>query len=348
MSAFFIGSYTEYLTPDFGGTGLGIYTVQLNTRTGELAILHTEYARNPSYLAISQDNRFLYCPTELFQSELPMVRAYQIKEDFSLEFLAEQPIAGGLPCHILSQGTNILVACYGTGNVLHFPLDSSGKLLEYQKNYYHTGSSINETRQEAPHAHQAAIHPKTSDIYVCDLGIDTLKAYQFKGIELVPNANKDCLITRGSGPRHMVFNQEGNLAYVLNELSGTISIIQNKGGTFEELNTLSTLPSYYKGEPSGSAIRMHPNGSFLYAANRGYEAITIFNIMGHELQLLAYQFTKGDILREFNITPDGKWLIACHQNSHDTVVYSIKKDGLLKETYRTKEILSPVCVVFPN
>lgn len=345
---FFIGSYTMFLTPDFGGTGHGIYTVQLNTQTGELSILNTEMSLNPSYLTVGDDNKFLYCNTEVGIDDNPMVKAYRIKEDFSLEFLNEQPISGGYPCHIITFKNNILVVSYATGNMQQFPLDASKKLMNSEKNYFHKGTSINKERQEGPHAHQVAIHPNKKDIYVCDLGIDTIKAYRFHKSELIPNEEKDISITKGGGPRHMVFNKDGKLAYVLNELSGAVSVLQNKGHVFKELNTYDALPSEYKGEPSGSAIRIHPNGEFLYAANRKLEAIAIFNIKEDKLALLDFQYTQGNELREFNMSPDGKWLIACHQNSHDTVVYQIQHDGKLVETYRTKEILSPVCVVFPK
>lgn len=348
MLTFFIGSYTKYLTPEFGGIGHGIYTVQLNTETGVLNILHTQYTVNPSYLAISNDNSYLYCSAEVELNDNPLVKAYRIKDDFSLEFLNAQPVLGGFPCHIVKINTNILIACYATGNLLQYPLDEDKKLKEYQKNYYHKGSSSNKARQEAPHAHQVAIHPNNKDVYVCDLGIDTIKAYHFLGDELIPNEEKDISITKGGGPRHMVFNKEGNMAYVINELTGAVSVLRNKKGRFKEVNNYSALPNDYDGQPSGSAIRMHPNGTFLYAANRQLEAIAIFKVKGEELELLDYKYTQGNEVREFNISPDGEWLIACHQNSHDTVVYQIQKDGELIEKYRTKEILSPVCVVFPK
>ncbi|AUP79524.1 lactonase family protein [Flavivirga eckloniae] len=348
LLTFFIGSYTMFITPDFGGTGQGIYTVQLNTKTGELITLHTQNTLNPSYLTISNDNKFLYCNTEVDMGDNPKVQSYKIKEDFSLEFLNEQPVSGGYPCHIETYNDNILVASYGTGNVLQFPLNESKELMRSKKNYHHVGSSINEERQEGPHAHQVAIHPNKRDIYVCDLGIDTIKAYRFQDSELVPNQAKDILVTKGGGPRHMVFNKEGSLAYVLNELTGTVSVLKYENDMFKETSTHSALPEDYKGIPSGSAIRIHPEGTFLYTANRKLEAITIFNIKRDKLELIDYQYTRGDEVREFNITPDGKWLIACHQNSHDTVVYKIKSDGKLTETYRSKEILSPVCIVFPE
>ena len=346
MLTFFIGSYTEYPIPGFGGIGKGIYTVQMNTETGKLTTLHTEKARNPSYLAISDDNRFLYCNTEIDESENPKVRAYGINPDFSLGFLNEQPISGGFPCHITIHENNVLVACYATGNVLQFPLDPSGKVMEAKYEVRHKGSSINKLRQKEPHAHQVAIHPNKKDIYVCDLGIDTIKAYLLKNGKILSNTGKDCLVSKGGGPRHMVFNNDGSMAYVLNELTGGVSVLQNKNGSLREIKTYPSLPEDFKKVPSASAIRLHPNGKYLYAGNRTLEAITIFAIVDNTLQLITYQHTNGDELREFNITPDGKWLIACHQNSHDTVVYKIQEDGKLIETYRTKEILSPVCVVF--
>ncbi len=343
---FFIGSYTEYPIPGFGGVGRGISTVQMNTDTGELETLHTEYARNPSYLALSEERRFLFCVTELDKKDQPKVRAYRIKEDYSLEFVNEQEINGGYPCHLVVYDSNVLVACYMSGNVLQFPLDDSSRLKKCIVDHRHEGSSINEVRQEGPHAHQVAIHPFGEDIYVCDLGIDTIKAYRMQGDELTPNNEKDCKVTPGGGPRHMVFNADASLAYVLNELTGDISVLKSQNDTYTEVKTYSAVPRDYHGEAGGAAIRIAPNGKYLYAANRQLGAITSFRIDGNTLKTIEYQYTRGEEVREFNITPDGQWLIACHQNSHDTVVYQIEGNGNLTEVYRTKEILSPVCIVF--
>lgn len=348
MLTLFIGSYTEFIVPGFGGTGHGIYTVQLDTETGKLNTLYTQAVRNPSYLVLSADNRFLYSTSELDKNDNPKVSAYAVKEDFSLEFLNEQSVPGGFPCHIITYGNSLLLACYQTGNVLQYPLESSGKIGPLQNNHAHAGSSINTKRQESPHAHQVVIHPETENVYVCDLGIDTIKAYRFQENDLEPIPNKDCAVTSGGGPRHLVFNTKGNLAYVMNELTGAISVLEKQGGVFHQINTFASLPKTYTGKPSGSAIRIHPNGNYLYAANRTLDALTIFAIRDKQLETIDYQYTKGKEIREFNITPDGRWLIACHQNSHDTVVYGIRDDGRLEERYRTQTILSPVCIAFTN
>ena len=348
LSTFFMGSYTQLLSPEIVGFGDGISSVQLNEETGELSVLHTKKTINPSYFAISEDNKFLYCNTEVIEEMNPTVQAYRIKDDFSLQFLNEQPILGGCPCHIEVLNNRVFVACYITGNMLEYPIDELGKLLECVKSHQHMGSSVNLERQEAAHAHQVAVHPNKRDVYVCDLGIDTLKAYEVQENKLTPNPQKDISVSKGGGPRHLVFNRDGSLAYVINELTAAVSVLKNKGTKFEQIGSYNSLPDSYQGNPSASAIRIHPNGKFLYVANRIFDAITNFKIEGDTLGLVDYQHTNGKEIREFNISPNGKWLIACHQNSNDTVVYGIKGDGKLIEVYRTKEIKTPVCVAFLN
>ena len=126
---FFIGSYTQFLSPEIVGSGDGISTVQLSEETGELSVLYTKKTISPSYLSISDDNNYLYCNTDVIEEEKPVVQAYRINDDFSLEFLNEQPIKGGCPCHIEVFDNRVLVACYISGNVLEYPLDKSGKLM---------------------------------------------------------------------------------------------------------------------------------------------------------------------------------------------------------------------------
>ena len=161
-----------------------------------------------------------------------------------------------------------------------------------QKIYYHNGSSINKARQERPHAHQVVVHPNKKDIYISDLGIDTLKAYDFQGTEIIPSDRKDVAVSKGGGPRHLVFNREGNLAYVLNELTGSISVLLHHGYKFVKIDTYSSLPSNFSGQPC-TAIRIHPNGKFLYAANRKLEAISIFEIEEARLTIWIFNNIPG-------------------------------------------------------
>lgn len=341
---FFIGSYTEMLTEDFGGSGAGIYTVELNMKTGELSVLNTFSIRNPAYLKSS--GNALYAITEVEQHKTPKVSAFKINNKQNLEFVNEQIVDGSLPCHVDLHDNNLLIACYGSGNLLGFEIDGDDAIKPHKYNFKHEGSSVNKTRQEVPHAHQVAIHPNKMQIFVPDLGIDTVKAYRFEHGILEATPDYDISIPKGNGPRHMVFNKKGGLAYVMNELTGQVALLKLNTVKFECEEMYASLPKDFKGLPSGSAIRIHPNGKFLYVANRTVDAITIFRIKEAALEILEYHYIDGKTIREFNITPNGEWLIACMQDSNEVISYKILESGVLKEKRRTSKIISPVCVCF--
>lgn len=346
MLNFFIGSYTKMISPNFGGCGEGIYSVSLNTKTGELKVLHKTKIVNPAYLAVSSDNKYLYTVTEVLEQDIPKVVAFKINEDFSLKFINEQLIEGDLPCHITYSHSSVLVSCYGSGNVLQFPILDNGELKNCAKNYTHRGKSINLERQERPHAHQSVVLSNNIDVLVPDLGIDKLKAYYFKDSILYPKSELDINIKEGEGPRHVVFTNSGAFGFVIGELTGNVSLLKLENDSYKCVQNYNTLPDSFIKTPSASAIRLHPNNSFLYVANRELEAISFYEFSNDKLNFIDIFYTKGRTIREFNITPDGKKIIACHQDSHDIIVYDLSENGKLKEVYRTKEILSSVCVTF--
>lgn len=346
MPIIFVGTYTEMITPTFGGKGSGIYTVNFNNLTGKFEVLNTTITRNPAYLALSEDKQYLYAIDEVVEEKQPKIKSYKIEADYSLTLINEVPICGSLPCHIVYNNLSVLVACYDSGNVFQFQVGDKGELLESPQQFEHYGNSINLQRQEAPHAHQVVVHPNKTAIFIPDLGIDTIKAYTLLNGIVQENSKGDVAIPKGSGPRHMVFNHNGDYAYLLNELTGTVSILKSINGKMLHIESVASLPLSFQEIPSASAIRIHPNGRYLYVANRTLEAITIFKIEDDKLELLNYHRIDGKTLREFNISPDGKWLIACMQDSDDTFVFQIQNDGKLMQTFHSKEVISPVCLTF--
>lgn len=341
---FFIGSYTEMLTEDFGGSGEGIYSVEMDIDTGEIKVSSSFKITNPAYLVSNKDK--LYAVSEVESCKNPKVTAFEIQQNGLLTYVNEQRIEGSLPCHVNFHNKTLFIACYGSGNLLSFPLNAKGEILESNHNFSHTGKSINTLRQEAPHAHQVVVCPNGKHLFVPDLGIDKIKGYTFENEELRPKQELDVAIPNGNGPRHMVFNSKGDLAYVMNELTGKVAVLQIEETRYNCIELYNTLPDIFKETPSGAAIRINPNGKFLYVANRTIDCVTIFKIIENKLQLLTYQYTNGKTIREFNITPNGNWLIACLQDSNEVISYKIEPNGLLEEKSRTNNIVSPVCVCF--
>ena len=111
--------------------------------------------RNTSYLAISANKKYLFSFQEVSKDKNPIVLSFSIESDFTLKPINEQPINGGLPCHLLlvKDSTLLAVSCYETGSVHLFPVDANGYISTSVQDIYHLGKSVNKERQEAAHAH---------------------------------------------------------------------------------------------------------------------------------------------------------------------------------------------------
>ena len=119
----YIGTYTEKL-PFVDGKAEGIYVCRLDMNSGELVYMsNTIGPRNPSYLAIDPQQKFIYANQETEIEDVPKVHALVIDGN-TLCSLNDQPGHGGLPCHITVDKTGrfVLSANYETGSIVCYPI----------------------------------------------------------------------------------------------------------------------------------------------------------------------------------------------------------------------------------
>ena len=97
-------------------------------------------------------------------------------------------------------------------------------------------------------------------------------------------------------------------------------------------------------------VHCSPCGRFLYASNTAYNCIAIFEIdpSTGRLKSIGHQDTLGDTPRQFSISPDGRWLLVCNQDSHTVVSFAIdKQSGLISPVEDgIVAVGSPTCVHF--
>ena len=346
----FVGSYTQTISEELTGRGRGLYCFDFNNQTGELSLLHTTAETNPTYLCLSSDQRTLFSLQELAQQDHPMASAYRIEDDSALTLLNQQPIPGGHPCHIALSENNCyaVVSCYGTGHVVCYPVAEDHTLSPLAASIQHAGSSTNPLRQESPHPHQATFDPHTQQWLVCDLGIDKVMHYQINeastSVVFTPAGHTS--LPSGSGPRHLAFHPRGQYCLVLNELTATVSVCHRESG--QVLGTYPTLPGDYMGQPHAAAIRISPDGRFVYTSHRSdFNAIAIsaFDEASATLTLLAHTSTQGRTPRDFLLSPNGHWLIAANQDSDNLVVFRRNPTtGLLTPASENTQASTPVCL----
>jgi len=233
------------------------------------------------------------------------------------------------------------------------PVAADGRLGAPSAVVKHSGSSVNTQRQAGPHAHCTTFDPAYGLLFVCDLGLDQVLAYELDSAKgtLTAHNPPSAAVKPGSGPRHMDFRPDGRFTYVLNELTSTVTTFayDAKAGSLTERQTVSTLPPSFTGSNSGAEIVVHPSGKFVYSSNRGHNSVALFRIDPAQgtLTFVAAQDTGGRTPRNFAIDPTGRLLFAANQDSGTMMVFTIDQaSGQLKASGAPVAVPAPVCVRF--
>ena len=133
----------------------------------------------------------------------------------------------------------------------------------------------------------------------------------------------------GSGPRHLAFSKNGRHVLLNNEmlLTEMAFAYQADTGALKALQTLSVLPADvpFSSNYSTAETCVHPNGKWVYASVRTHDSIARFKLddVTGKLTHLGNTPSGGEIPRDFNIDPSGRWLLAAHQDSHHVIVFEI-------------------------
>jgi 6-phosphogluconolactonase len=349
----YVGTYT-------GGKSEGIYRLDMDPATGKLTgrTLAVKTAQ-PSFLAIHPNHRFLYAVGEYDEfngKKSGGVSAFAIDpKTGDLTLLNSQPSGGAGPCHLIvdKKGKHVLVANYSGGSASVLPIDKDGKLSKATAFRQHKGSSVDKDRQDKPHAHSINLDPANKYAFVADLGLDKVMIYRFdpdKGT-LKPGKPAFVTIAASSGPRHFAFHPNGKIAYVINEMKNTVTVLayDAEQGEMKTLQTIDTLPRGFKGKSWTAEVVVHPSGKFLYGSNRGHDSIAIFSIDAKtgKLTAIGHQAKGIKMPRNFAIDPTGKFLLVANQDSDSIIVFRIdQKTGELKPTGTVVEVPKPVCLRF--
>ncbi|GHE51162.1 lactonase family protein [Roseivirga thermotolerans] len=352
----FVGTYTKK-EGHVDGQGEGVYVYSMNKKTGAIAYKSTsERVISPSYLAVHPSGNYVYAVNEFDGGEdsFAAVTAFSYDhESYTLSYVNETSSMGQYPCHLSIDNTGkfVMVANYVGGSVVLLPIEEGGMLGTYTSYKKHEGGSEH-PRQEAPHAHQIIQHPKSGLVAAVDLGADKIYAYELDTLSRTLNYLRDFINPpRMAGPRHIVFHPEKDIVYVLNELIGTIEVatFSDSLRLEQKVQMIALQEHDDKREPSGAAIKIHPNGQFLYASNRGeINEILAFKIGGNgELIKIGAYPSQGKTPRDFEIDPSGKFMLVANQDTNTIVTYEINQEtGELIDTGYIEEVPTPVCIKF--
>jgi 6-phosphogluconolactonase len=355
----YVGTYTP---PD--GNGEGIYLFDFNPATGVLSNRTLAGGTpSPSWIALHPSKRFLYAVNEL---EKGTVTAFAVDPaTAALRFINTVSSHGAAPCHLSfdPSGKFALVANYVSGTIAVLPIQPSGALGEATDVQQHTGvdgapkGATNAPKgdysvggHDAPHAHFIQPDPHGRFILAVDLGQDRIYTYRFDSSAGKLILQTTTSVPSGDGPRHLAFHPNGKWVYAITEQASTVMRFDydSETGSLRQRQIISSLPVNFLGTSYGSEIVIHPNGKWLYAANRLHDSVTVFEIgdIG-QLTRIGFASTLGDYPRHMNIDPSGRFFYVCNQKGDNITSFHIEpQTGDLKPTNNYTAVGTPACIVF--
>lgn len=341
------GTYTK-------GDSEGIYVFKFNSVTGEMEKVSAVVTKNPSYIAVSKDKKYIYTVNEDGKGKGAVSSFSFNRSTGKLTFINQQPSHGDHPCYISVDNSNkwVVAGNYSGGNFAVYPLQDNGSLGEAVQIIQHSGTSVNKSRQEKPHVHAVVFTPDGRYLAVSDLGIDKNVLYRFDASAKKPvdESPIETDAKPGTGPRHIIFHNQLPFAYVIEELSGTVASYRVNNGKLESIQTISSHPENYKGSIGSAAIRISGDGKFLYASNRGESnTIAIYSIDGLNgtITLKGIVSSGGKTPRDFNIDPSDKFLLSANSGSDNIIIFRRNsKTGIPEDIGKQVSIPQPVCIVF--
>lgn len=348
----FVGGYTD---PDRNGRGEGIYVYRMDPETGaweQIQVLSGVV--NPSFLALSDDGRFLYAVNGGSAGGASACAVDPATGKLTL--LNSESVGANNPAYIAIApgGRHVVTANYSGGSVSVLPIREDGRLGAPTDVRKHVGAiGPNKARQDGPHPHQALVDPGRRFVLVNDLGLDATFVYRFDtgSGRLTPNDPPLARARPGAGPRHLAFAPDGRHVYVINELDSTIQlyVFDSERGALAPVHHVSTLPNGWDGTNTTAQVVAHPSGRFVYGSNRGHDSIAIFavNQTTKRLTPLGHEPTQGKTPRNFNVDPRGRFLYAANQDSDTVVAFRVNdQSGALAPTGQVVATGSPSCVIF--
>ncbi|RBQ04593.1 lactonase family protein [Pedobacter miscanthi] len=341
-----IGTYTA------PGKSEGIYTYDFNTSTAVTSLKSTaKNTANPSYVAISPDQKFIYAVNETGATSTVSAFKYDALTG-NLIFLNKVDSHGADPCYITADAKNVIVANYSGGSLAVFERKADGTLTEANQVIKHTGKSIDpKGRQESAHVHMTVFTPDHKYLIVNDLGEDQTYIYNYNptGKEKTLTVKSVLKTNAGTGPRHITFSPNGKFAYLAHEFNGSITVFAYANGSLTKIQEIGTATKDFTGKIDGADIHVSADGKFLYETNRGdANSISAFSVLPTgKLKFIETVSTLGKGPRNFAIDPTGKFLLIGHQYSNNVVIFNRNKTtGKLTDSGKRIEVGAPVCLVF--
>lgn len=329
-----VGTYTD-------SGSKGIYSMQFDQNTGEARFMDSLGIVNPSFLKIVGSH--IYAVSETNDQNASLSAISYDPATGSMELMNTQKTGGEDPCYVDVRGRVALTANYSGGSMSVFPIREDGSLGPRQAIFGGSAREGAPSPLNVPHVHCTRFMDDGS-ILATDFSADRLLRFEVSGGK-VGEPSVAGMLEEGSAPRHIEFSSDERYVYVMSEFGGTVTVFSNDHGL---LTRLQVIASDSLGGHGGADVHLSSDGRFLYSSNRlKADGISVFSVDQQTglLCKVGYQLT-GIHPRNFNITPNGRYLLCACRDSNEIQIFERDPGTGLLTLAGSIPLKKPVCLQF--
>lgn len=342
-----IGSYSEITDP-----GIHLFHWEADEKRF-IPIGSIQGIENPSYLSVDNSRRLIYAITEKKKDDDAELRIYRLEnQDGCAELVSCSPYKGAGSCYICCDASrkHAFINNYGDGTLCVIELTEGQRPGKVVQLLSFSGTGPDKERQDQSHLHAGLFSKDERYLFCSDLGADRI--YQLKyapeaGKPLDFNENPYLELPPGSGPRHLVSSLDGKRMYVITELSGEIFVFDMQDLNKGWLQQISLVQAGYSGKVEAADVQLHPDGTVLYASNRGQaNEIVIFSIdpLNGQLEFMQRIGAAGLSPRSLLICEQQGLVLVANEQSDNISIFNLLDNGCLEYTGKHLEVPCPTCL----
>lgn len=322
----YVGTYTH-------GSSVGIHIFDMDVEKGRMKERKVVPINNPSDVCISTSGKYLYSIAD------EGVESFEIQEDGDLCTINKVSIEGMRGCHLSTDSDDkfLFVSGYHDGKITVMELLENGAVGKIYDGIFHRGLGSVAERNFRPHISCATLTPDEKYLCVVDLGVDHVNIYRINKITGKLSLVDILRCELESAPRHILFSEDGQYAYLVCELKNYVNVYKYHDGervpSFDKIQTISTLDDVHASGCAAAAMRFSHDGEYLLCSNAGDNSICAFKIDKRNGKLTR-EFVLpvgGEYPKDIDVFPDDKHLISLNHESDTITLFTVdyKKKTLI-------------------
>ncbi|SEB80233.1 6-phosphogluconolactonase, cycloisomerase 2 family [Paramicrobacterium humi] len=348
LADFWVGTYTA----DGDGTATGILSARRED-AGTLRPSFAHSANSASWVTVHPSLGLVYA-TEEFTGRLLVLRP----DGTRLDELGTLTLDAGA-CHlsVAPDGSAVIAACYGSGEVFWVPLRADGRFAGGATRapmptdpYGYSGAddtgiatfATPSGEKREPHAHQSRWLPNGL-VLTTDLGFDLVRVWRPTAAGLAHV--QDVSLPYGVGPRHTVWHESGHV-YLITEYSSEVFTLRfDETGALRVIAAIRATADSLEDGDTGAEIAIGARRDRVYVGIRGSNRISTLDVRGDgsELRAISDVDCGGNWPRHH--LPDGEFLHVCNQRSGTISTLRLdERTGTPAGVVGTVETGTPTCL----